>query len=211
MGGLEGTYRLKRVVDVAIAVVALAVTAPLIGATAIAIRIGLGRPVLFRHRRLGRHGVAFDVLKFRTMSEARGPDGELLPDDERLGTLGRTIRAASLDELPQLWNVLRGEMSIVGPRPLPVHYRERYTFEQSKRMQAVPGITGLAQIKGRNATDWDTRLTLDVDYVRRCSLLLDLSIIARTVPTVLLRRGVSADGHATMPEFQPDPPRSPGV
>ncbi|MFZ9018071.1 MAG: sugar transferase, partial [Ilumatobacteraceae bacterium] len=210
MSRLDDTYAGKRLVDLVIASAALAVAAPVIAATALLTRLTLGRPIMFRQRRLGLHGVEFDVLKLRTMSDERGPDGELLPDDARLGRVGRIIRASSLDELPQLWNVIRGEMSIVGPRPLPVQYRERYTFEQSKRMRVPPGITGLAQVRGRNTSDWDTRLATDVEYARRCSLALDLTIIARTVPTVLLRRGVSADGHATMPEFRPDRSRGGG-
>ena len=195
------SYRGKRLLDLAVAIPAFVLTAPLLLAAAIAVRIRLGRPVLYRQTRLGQHGRPFEILKLRTMSNDRGPDGHLLPDSERLGPLGRTLRRASLDELPQLWNVIRAEMSIVGPRPLPAVYLERYTAHQARRLHAVPGITGLAQVSGRNQTDWTTRLDLDVAYTERASLRLDLGIIARTLPTVFTTRGITASGHATMPEF----------
>ena len=194
-------YRGKRALDLAIAVPALVSTAPLVAAAALAVRITLGSPVLYRQTRLGLHRQPFDIVKLRTMSDERGTDGALLPDAERLGRLGRLLRATSIDELPQLWNVIRGEMSIVGPRPLPAIYLDRYTDHQARRMDVVPGITGLAQTTGRNQTDWDTRLDLDVTYTEQASLGLDLRIIARTLPAVLAARGVAANGYATMPEF----------
>jgi sugar transferase EpsL len=196
---------LKRALDITLAGSALLALAPVAVATAVAIRLKLGQPVLFRQARPGKHARSFAVFKFRTMSDARAADGSLLPDAQRLGHFGRFLRAASLDELPQLFNVLRGEMSLVGPRPLLPQYLERYSNEQARRHNVLPGITGLAQVNGRNATTWSERLSLDVDYVDSWSLALDLSILLRTLGTVLLREGVSQPGHATMPEFMGDP------
>lgn len=146
-------------------------------------------------------GRLFRLVKFRTMTQQRGSDGELLPDEQRLTKFGRMLRASSLDELPELWNVLKGEMSLVGPRPLLPQYLDRYTARQSKRHDVRPGITGWSQVNGRNSVDWDTRLEMDVWYVEHQSITLDLKILAMTVATVLKRSGVSAEGHATMPEF----------
>jgi lipopolysaccharide/colanic/teichoic acid biosynthesis glycosyltransferase len=161
----------------------------------------LGGPALFRHPRPGRDGEVFELIKFRTMTDARGADGELLPDDERLTPLGHRLRRLSLDELPTLWNVVRGDMSLVGPRPLLVRYLDRYTPEQKRRHEVAPGITGWAQINGRNAITWEEKFALDVWYAENLSLRTDLAILFRTVAQVLGQRGISAEGHATMPEF----------
>ena len=194
----------KRVFDVAVACGALLLTSPLIAATAATVRLQLGSPVLFRQARAGRHGEPFDVVKFRSMSDATDDDGNPLPDGERLGRFGALLRASSLDELPQLWNVVTGHMSLIGPRPLPVAYVERYSERQRRRLDARPGITGWAQIHGRNTVDWPERLELDVEYVERASPAFDLQILWRTLGMVLGRRGVSASGHATMHEFTGD-------
>lgn len=194
--------RVKRAFDVATAAAALAATSPLLAVTAAVVRVRLGTPVLFRHVRPGRDGVPFTMLKFRTMSDARDDAGALLPDGQRLTRLGRFLRTSSIDELPELLNVLRGEMSIVGPRPLLMEYLERYTPEQARRHDVRPGITGLVQVSGRNALSWDEKFALDVWYVDHRSFLLDVRIIARTVRVVLRPQGISRPGHATMPNFQ---------
>ena len=177
--------------------------APLLAAVSIAIRIRLGRPVLFRQARAGRGGRVFLLHKFRTMVEARDGAGALLPDSERLTRLGRFLRETSLDELPQLWNVLKGEMSLVGPRPLYAGYVARYTPEQRRRLDVKPGLTGWAQIQGRNAITWERKFELDVWYVENRSLALDLRILAATLGKVLFRdrSGISHAGYATMPEY----------
>jgi lipopolysaccharide/colanic/teichoic acid biosynthesis glycosyltransferase len=176
-------------------VVALVLLAPLMGALAITILATQGRPVLFRQTRPGRYGRPFDLVKFRTMREGEGAD------DTRLTALGRFLRSFSLDELPELWNVVRGHMSLVGPRPLLMKYLERYSPEQARRHEVKPGITGWAQVNGRNALNWDTKLALDVWYVDNRSLLLDARILARTVSQVVVRKGIAHPGAATMPEF----------
>ncbi len=191
----------KRFLDLVLSLAALLVLSPLLAALAVAIAAALGRPVLFTQTRQGYRGRPFTIYKFRTMTDARGPDGRLLPDEQRLTRFGRFLRASSLDELPELVNVLKGEMSLVGPRPLILAYVERYTPEQARRMDVPPGLTGLAQISGRNALSWDDRFRKDVEYVDRWSLGLDLAILARTAVAVVRRRGISAEGHATMPEF----------
>ena len=190
----------KRVADVAVAGPLLVVTAPVQAAVAVAVAGRLGRPVLFRQRRPGRDGVPFTILKFRTMRPLDAAAGHL-DDASRLTSLGRFLRATSLDELPTLVNVLRGDMSLVGPRPLLMAYLPRYSPTQARRHEVRPGLTGLAQVSGRNAVGWDERLALDVEYVDTRSLRLDLVILARTVAAVVRREGISADGEATMPEF----------
>lgn len=187
--------------DVLLAGAGLVVTWPVIVALAVAVRRGMGSPVFFRQVRPGLHGRHFTVVKFRTMKDARDGAGRLLPDSERLTGLGRFLRATSLDELPQLWNVLRGDMSLVGPRPLLPEYLDRYTPEQARRHEVRPGITGWAQVNGRNASTWEQRLQQDVWYVDNQSFWLDLKILWLTVAKVLRREGVSKEGHATMPEF----------
>jgi lipopolysaccharide/colanic/teichoic acid biosynthesis glycosyltransferase len=192
----------KRALDLGLAVPALVVLAPVGLAIAALIRLKLGSPVLFRQLRPGRNDRLFELIKFRTMGDARGADGELLPDQERLTPFGIRLRRMSLDELPTLWNVLRGDMSLVGPRPLLVQYLDRYTPEQRRRHEVAPGITGWAQIHGRNAISWEEKFELDVWYVENVSLRTDLEIILRTAVQVVGQRGISAAGHATMPEFE---------
>lgn len=186
---------LKRGLDLVGASVGLVAGAIPLAVVALAVRRSMGSPVLFRQERPGRDGRSFRLVKFRTMRDGDGPD------EERLTDLGRFLRATSLDEVPELWNVLRGDMSLVGPRPLLVRYLDRYSPTQARRHEVRPGLTGLAQVSGRNATTWDERLALDVTYVDTWTNGGDLRIIARTVVGVLRRDGISAEGHATMPEF----------
>jgi lipopolysaccharide/colanic/teichoic acid biosynthesis glycosyltransferase len=191
----------RRFVDVTGAMIALVLLGPALALLAAAIRLSMGSPVLFRQVRIGRHERHFCIFKFRTMRDLRNASGELLPDSDRLTPLGRFIRTLSVDELPQLWNVLKGDMSLVGPRPLLPEYLPRYTPRQRRRHEVMPGLTGWAQVNGRNAVSWERRFELDVWYVEHCSLRLDINILARTVAGVLRRDGVSQDGHATMSEF----------
>ena len=191
----------KRALDLGLAMPAMVVLAPVVAAVGVAVRIKLGRPMLFRHVRPGKDGELFEMLKFRTMTEERDQNGELLPDADRLTRFGELLRRTSLDELPTLWNVMRGDMSLVGPRPLLVRYLDRYTPEQRRRHETPPGITGWTQVNGRNALSWEEKFELDVWYVDHVSLPTDLKIIARTVGQVLWQRGITAEGHATMPEF----------
>ena len=165
------------------------------------VRFKLGSPVFFRQTRAGLHGKPFNMVKFRTMTDARGPDGQLLPDAERLTPFGRFLRASSLDELPELWNVLKGDMSLVGPRPLLMEYLPLYSPEQARRHEARPGITGWAQVNGRNALGWADKFRLDVWYVNNRTLWLDIKILWLTVRKVLVREGISAAGEATMSKF----------
>jgi len=189
------------VLDVGLAVPALFVLAPLGLAIGALIRLKLGDPVLFRQLRPGRDGQVFELIKFRTMADALDPNGAPLPDDRRLTSFGCRLRRMSLDELPTLWNVIHGDMSLVGPRPLLVQYLDRYTAEQNRRHEVAPGITGWAQIKGRNAITWEEKFDLDVWYVENVSFRTDVAILFRTVAQVLGQRDISAQGHATMPEF----------
>jgi lipopolysaccharide/colanic/teichoic acid biosynthesis glycosyltransferase len=191
----------KRCFDVFASLVLGALLLPLIAATAVVVAIGLGRPVLFRQARAGLGGRPFTLVKFRTMVDVDETRG-LVTDAQRLTRLGRVLRATSLDELPTVWNVLRGQMSLVGPRPLPIRYLSLYSREQARRHDVRPGITGLAQVRGRNWLDWDQKFTLDVAYVDQHSARLDLRILAETVVTVLRRDGISARGEATAAEFQ---------
>jgi len=191
----------KRLVDVVGAGVALVAAAPVLATVGVAVRASMGSPVLFRQQRPGLHGRPFTIYKFRTMRDATGPDGRPRPDAERLTAVGRFLRATSLDELPELWNVLRGQMSLVGPRPLLVQYLPRYSAEQARRHDVKPGLTGWAQVNGRNAPSWDEKLAKDVWYVDHWSNLLDLRILVRTVAAVLDRRGIRHGAEATMPEF----------
>lgn len=191
----------KRWLDVALVAAAAPVVLPVIAVLVGLVRWRLGRPALFRQERPGLHGRPFTMLKLRTMRDAHDAAGEPLPDAERLTALGALLRRSSLDELPQLWNVVRGDMSLVGPRPLLMEYLARYTPEQARRHDTRPGITGWTQVNGRNLLSWEEKLGLDVWYVERTSLWLDVRILARTAWTVLRREGVSARGHATMPKF----------
>lgn len=191
----------KRALDAVVSLAALLLVSPVIAGVALAVRIGLGRPVLFRQERPGLGARPFTLLKFRTMTTERDASGELLPDERRLTPLGSFLRRWSLDELPELWNVLRGDMSLVGPRPLLMRYLSRYTPEQAQRHSVRPGISGWAQVNGRDAIGWPQRLALDVWYVDRVSLPLDLKIAALTVWKTLRREGVLGDGRATKDEF----------
>jgi sugar transferase EpsL len=191
----------KRALDLAVGGGALLVLAPVLAATAVAVRRSMGAPVLFRQERPGLAGAPFTLLKFRSMRDARDNRGRLLPDAERLTGVGRFLRATSLDELPQLWNVVRGDLSLVGPRPLLMQYIERYSPEQARRHDVKPGITGWAQVNGRNAVSWDEKFALDVWYVDHWSLWLDLKILALTAFKVVRRDGIAQQGHVTMPEF----------
>jgi lipopolysaccharide/colanic/teichoic acid biosynthesis glycosyltransferase len=191
----------KRPLDFLVAVVALIVLSPVLLVTSVLVRLRLGRPVLFRQTRVGRNGVPFEIVKFRTMTDQHDDAGELLPDVGRLSSFGRFLRSTSLDELPELWNVVKGEMSLVGPRPLPARYLPRYSAEERRRHQVRPGITGWAQVNGRNALDWNDRLAADVWYVDNQSLKLDFKIIGRTLLSVVRREGVSAPGESTMYEL----------
>lgn len=194
---------MKRGMDILASAVSLVVLFPLLLVLAAAVRLFLGRPVLFRQVRPGLHGRPFVLYKFRTMRDLRDANGNLLPDEQRLTPFGRFLRSASLDELPELFNVLRGDMSLVGPRPLLMEYLDRYTPEQARRHEVKPGITGWAQVNGRNSLSWEDKFRLDVWYVDHWSLWLDFKILWLTVVKVLRREGISAAGSATMPEFRP--------
>ncbi|VWX60788.1 putative UDP-galactose phosphate transferase (WeeH) [Sphingorhabdus sp. 109] len=191
----------KRMFDIAGAATGLILLSPLMLILVILIRRGMGSPVLFRQTRPGRDGKPFEMMKFRTMRDSTGANGQLLPDSERLTPLGRSLRSSSLDELPELWNVLKGDMSLVGPRPLLMEYLPLYSAEQARRHNVRPGVTGWAQINGRNAISWDEKFALDVWYVDNRTIWLDLKIIWLTIRKVLKREGISAAGEATMPKF----------
>jgi sugar transferase EpsL len=193
---------LKRGVDIGVAAVLLALLAPVLAGAALAIRLRMGAPVFFRQVRPGLGGVPFRLVKFRTMSDGLDARGEPLPDGERLTRLGAFLRRTSIDELPQLWNVLRGDMSLVGPRPLLMEYLDRYSPEQARRHDVRPGITGWAQVNGRNALSWEDRFRLDVWYVDNRSHALDLRILWTTLRKVLRREGISQAGHATAEKFR---------
>lgn len=193
---------MKRLMDISASLILLVLLCPVFVVVAALIRVNLGAPVLFRQVRPGRDGVPFRMIKFRTMREAYDAAGNPLSDAERLTRLGRFLRAASLDELPELWNVVKGDMSLVGPRPLLMEYLPRYSAEQYRRHEMRPGVTGWAQVNGRNALGWPEKFALDVWYVDNWSLWLDLKILAMTVLKVVVRQGISADGEATMSKFQ---------
>ena len=177
------------------------VLSPVLGAIGLLVRCKLGSPVLFRQQRPGLHGRPFTIYKFRTMTEGRDVEGNLLPDGDRLTTFGRFLRSTSLDELPELFNVLKGEMSLVGPRPLLTRYLPHFTIEERARFLVLPGITGLAQIRGRNDLSWDLRIACDLEYVRRCSLLLDVRILLVTIWRTLTQHGLRVDPGTTMLDF----------
>jgi lipopolysaccharide/colanic/teichoic acid biosynthesis glycosyltransferase len=191
----------KRPIDVVVSAGAMVVLAPLLAAIAVLVRGKLGRPVLFTQVRPGRYGRPFRMVKFRSMTDERGPDGELVPDAQRLPPFGRFLRASSLDELPELWNVLMGDMSLVGPRPLLVEYLPLYSPAQARRHEVRPGITGLAQVNGRNALSWEERFDLDRWYVDHPSFHLDLRIVVLTIARVAGSAGVTEAGGATMTRF----------
>lgn len=193
---------LKRLLDIGVSGLALLLLSPVLVVLAILVRVKLGSPVLFRQTRPGLHGEPFEMMKFRTMTDGRDNNGELLPDDQRLAPFGRFLRSSSLDELPELLNVLRGDMSLVGPRPLLMAYLPLYNAHQRRRHEVRPGITGWAQINGRNNVTWQEKFDLDVWYVDHAGLWLDLKILLLTAWTVLRRDGVSKDGHATTDYFK---------
>ena len=198
--GARGRF-IKRVLDILLVVPGILLISPLLGVLALLVRLTLGRPVFFRQQRTGLYGKPFILLKFRTMTDEKDSKGRLLPDGERLRGIGRFLRRRSLDELPTLINVIKGEMSLVGPRPLITDYLNRYSAEQMRRHLVKPGITGWNQINGRNALSWEEKFAQDVWYVDNRSLWLDLRILSRTIGKVLRGHGVSAPGSATMPEF----------
>jgi len=192
----------KRIFDLLVTILGLVITLPLLFIVSLLVWIFLGTPILFLQKRPGFKGRPFTTLKFRTMTERKGSDGKLLPDSERLTSFGRFLRSTSLDDLPQLWNVLTGEMSLVGPRPLLMGYLDRYTPEQMRRHDVLPGITGWAQIHGRNILDWDEKFRLDVWYVDHRSFWLDLKILFLTPWKVFKREGINQPGQATTEEFK---------
>jgi len=192
----------KRVFDVGLTLPTLVLLSPLFAVIALAVRVHLGGPVIFRQQRPGKNERPFTLYKFRTMRDVRGASGELLPDARRLTRLGAFLRSTSLDELPELINVLRGDMSLVGPRPLLMEYLPLYSSEQRRRHEVRPGITGWAQVNGRNALSWNEKFALDVEYVDRVGLCLDLRILLRTVVSVVRREGISHHGHVTMQPFR---------
>ncbi len=192
---------IKRLIDIFVASSGLILLSPVLATVAILVRRKLGSPVLFRQVRPGKGGKPFEMMKFRTMTDERGADGELLPDEQRLTPFGQFLRSTSLDELPGLISVLKGDMSLVGPRPLLLEYLPLYSPEQARRHNVRPGITGWAQVNGRNALSWDEKFELDVWYVDNQSLWLDIKILFLTVKKVLVREGITAEGEATMTKF----------
>lgn len=197
MSGYPG----KRAFDLALTIITAPLWVPLVAALALIVRVRLGAPAFFVQLRPGLGGAPFRLVKLRTMTDARDAAGALLPDKDRLTPLGRRLRSTSFDELPELWNVLRGDMSLVGPRPLLIRYLPLYNDRHRRRHDVRPGITGLAQVSGRNAITWTQRLDLDLHYVERCSFAMDLRILWHSARAVLRREGISAEGEATMPEF----------
>lgn len=193
----------KRLFDLVLTVPALVILSPVFVVLAFLVRLKLGSPILFRQIRPGLNERPFNMLKFRTMTDARDKGGKLLPDEQRLTRFGRFLRSTSLDELPELFNVLKGDMSLVGPRPLLTQYLDRYTPEQARRHEVKPGITGWAQVNGRNAITWEEKFKLDVWYVDNVSLLLDVKIILMTIWKIIKREGINQKGQATMEEFKP--------
>lgn len=192
---------LKRAFDIVASASALVVLSPVLAITAHKVKKNLGSPVLFRQVRPGLHGKPFEMVKFRTMKDATDKEGNALPDSERLTEFGKKLRASSLDELPELWNVLKGDMSLVGPRPLLMEYLPLYSAEQAKRHNVRPGVTGYAQVNGRNSLSWEDKFKLDTWYVEHQSLGLDMKILLKTVKKVIIKDGISAEGEATMTKF----------
>jgi len=197
-------HLVKRVMDILLSIICLILFLPIMILIAILIYLNMGSPVIFRQLRPGFHGKPFYIYKFRTMKDLRDENGNLLPDEQRLTRFGAFLRSTSLDELPELINVLKGDMSLVGPRPLPTRYLPRYNEFQMRRHEVKPGITGWTQVKGRNSLSWEEKFKLDVWYVDHWSILLDLYIIVLTIWKVLKHEGISAVGHVTMPEFKGD-------
>ncbi|HYI41928.1 MAG TPA: sugar transferase [Allosphingosinicella sp.] len=201
----------KRPADILLSALGLVVLAPVLAAVAVAVAVALGRPVFFRQVRPGLKGKPFRLVKFRTMVDAVDSDGRPLDDSKRLTRFGRFLRASSLDELPELWNVLKGDMSLVGPRPLLMHYLPLYSPEQARRHDVRPGLTGWSQVNGRNALGWPEKLALDIWYVDHRSFALDMKILLMTVAKVVSRSGIAAEGSETMPEFRGDEEPGPGA
>ncbi|BBB90723.1 MAG TPA: sugar transferase [Methylomusa anaerophila] len=199
---MNSGLRVKRIFDLGFSVALIILLLPLMGAVAALIKINLGSPVVFRQQRPGLKGKPFYIYKFRTMTDAVDGKGNLLPDEQRLTTTGRLLRRLSLDELPQLLNVIKGDLSLVGPRPLLMEYLPRYNREQARRHDVKPGITGWAQVQGRNALTWEEKFRLDVWYVDNWSLGLDIKILLMTILKVAKREGINQSGHVTMPEFK---------
>ena len=195
---------IKRLIDLFLSGMALLVLSPVYLILAVLVRIKLGSPVFFSQERPGKNEKVFRMYKFRSMTDARDANGNLLPDEERLTHFGSALRASSLDELPELWNIFKGDMSIVGPRPLLVRYLPRYNERQRRRHEVRPGLTGWAQVNGRNAISWEQKFEYDVEYVEKESFLLDVKILFMTVGKVLHRSGITAEGNATMEEFMGD-------
>ncbi|WP_370592398.1 sugar transferase [Qipengyuania sp. YIM B01966] len=193
---------MKRLFDIVVSLVGLILLSPLMMVVAAIVLARFGRPILFRQTRPGLNARPFEMIKFRTMTDERDADGALLPDADRLPPTGQWLRAASLDELPELWNVIKGDMSLVGPRPLLMSYLSLYSARQARRHEVRPGLTGWAQVNGRNSLDWDSRLEADVWYVENRTFMLDLRILMKTVVAVVRRQGISAEGEATMARFE---------
>lgn len=191
----------KRIFDLILSVMAVLMLSPILMITAVLVRVKLGKPVIFSQARPGRNEKIFQLYKFRSMTDQRDPAGELLPDEIRLTRFGKRLRATSLDELPELFNILRGDMSIVGPRPLLTEYLERYNTEQRHRHDVRPGLTGLAQVKGRNALSWEEKFRYDMEYVRKITLVSDIKIIILTMRLILARAGINSENAATMEPF----------
>jgi len=192
---------IKRLIDIIVSLLGLIFLSPFFAILFIAIRINMGTPVFFRQKRPGLNAQTFEMIKFRSMKDVTDSKGNLLPDSERLTKLGKFIRETSLDELPELWNVLKGDMSLVGPRPLLIEYLPLYSAEQARRHNVRPGVTGWAQVNGRNAITWDEKFKLDVWYVENQTLIFDMKILLLTLSKVIRRDGISAEGDATMPKF----------
>jgi sugar transferase EpsL len=202
---LKNSLILKRLFDLGLSTLGLVAISPIFVVLMVLVRLQLGSPIFFTQMRPGKDGKIFRLVKFRTMIDARDTNGNLLPDAERLPSFGRFLRSTSLDELPELWNIIKGDMSLVGPRPLLMKYLTLYTAEQMRRHQVKPGITGWAQINGRNSIEWEEKFKHDVWYVDNQSLGLDIKILLLTLGKVFKREGVSAEGQATMSEFQGSP------
>ncbi len=201
MRGISYKIVWKRFLDIIGSFCIILMLSPLLLVTAVLVRVKLGSPIFFTQERLGLNGKPFTIWKFRSMTNCVDENGEFLPDEYRLTKFGKLLRDCSIDELPQLWNVLIGDMSLIGPRPFIAEYGSRYTSEQMRRHEVRPGISGWAQIMGRNSISWNQKFILDIWYVDNCSLLTDVRILLRTIPIVLSRRGVSAEDHVTMPEW----------
>jgi lipopolysaccharide/colanic/teichoic acid biosynthesis glycosyltransferase len=194
----------KRIFDIVLSLILLLLSLPVLLVSSILVRLTLGSPVFFIQKRPGRNGSIFSLIKIRTMKNLKDEEGSLLPDKDRLTKLGRFLRSTSIDELPELWNVVIGEMSLVGPRPLLTQYLTRYSEKQSRRHEVLPGLTGLAQINGRNDLDWDKKFELDVFYVNNLSFFLDIKILIITFLKIIQRKNISKLGSATSPEFKPE-------